>query len=151
MFIERRWQPVWLLALSLLMLSSLGLAFGSAVSPTFGWVITLIGDAVGIYFWFTFHSHISVGPDGLHIGRMVLEYSAIADVQALDAEHFLQRIRGSARTDDFFSLLHAKAGGVVITLNDPTDPHKHWVIGAKKATEVVAAIGQAQPTVGSGL
>ena len=148
MYVERRWQPWWLLGLLVTIALSLGIAYGSAISSSIGWLVAVVTTAPVIYFWYSQRSHILVTPTHVRVGQLVLELSAISEVEEFDRENFLIRIRNKARADDMISLRGSNRGGVVISLNDPTDPIKAWVLSSRNPPALTAAIKAALSNVG---
>lgn len=137
---EQRLQPWWLLALSLSMTSSLGIAYGTAVSAGFGLVSGLASSLLAIAWWWQGRSPITVADDGLRLGRMWLEPTAIGEVAEFDAAGFAQRTTTGSRADDMNSLLHRGSGGVVVQVSDASDPFAAWVIGCRHPAELAAAL-----------
>lgn len=148
MFVERRWQPWWLLGLLVTIALSLAIAYGAAISSFIGWALAFLLTAVAVAFWYSLRSHIVVTDHQVKVGRMRLELEYIARVQAFDTDEFLTRIRSSARADDMFSLRGGSRGGVVISLNDESDPIKAWVVSSRRPQDLANAIDSARIAVG---
>jgi hypothetical protein len=146
MYIEKRQQPYWLLALSLLMTSTFGVAVYAAVTETTGLVVGLVSSgAVGLWWW-QGRAPIMVTSDALQVGRMKLPLEFIGAVTPLDASEFALRSGRNARADDAFSLLQRRYGGVVVENLDATDPFRHWVMGSRHAFQLADAITAAKET-----
>ena len=148
MFVERRWQPWWLLGLLVTIALSLAVAYGAAISSLIGWALAFVLSAVAVTFWYSMRSHIVVNDLQVKVGRMRLELEYIAKVEAFESNEFLTRSRSSARAYDMFSLLGGSRGGIVISLNDDTDPIKAWVVSSRKPHDLANAIDLARITVG---
>jgi len=148
MFVERRWQPWWLLGLLVTIALSLAIAYGSAISDVVGWIMSIILTIVATAFWFSQRSHLVVNASFVRVGKMQLEIEYIDDVLPLDQPEFLTRIRSSARADDMFSLRGSSRGGVVISLNDSSDPIRAWVISSKNPHALAQEIETARLNVG---
>ena len=148
MYVERRWQPWWLLGLLVTIALSLGVAYGSAVSPNIGWLVGAVTTAPVVYFWYSQRSHIVITPTHIRVGQLSLELGAVSGVEGFGREDFLVRNRNKARADDMFSLRGSSRGGVVVTLNDPTDPTKAWVLSSRDPFTLTAAINTALSHVG---
>ena len=73
MFLERRYQPIWLLGLGLVMTISLGVAYGSVLAAEFGFLLGSFSSALVIWLWFKAGSTIRVTSDGLLVGKYFLE------------------------------------------------------------------------------
>lgn len=141
---ELRLQPWWMLAVAISLSASLGIAWGAATFDWLGILIALGASAGTAWWWWSARSPIEVTAEGIRVGKMFLEYAHIGGVEALDPEAFLLRTSSGSRADDVNSLLHRSFGGVVIEVNDPTDPFEHWVIGSRNAAGLAKALSQAQ-------
>lgn len=148
MFVERRWQPWWLLGLLVTIALSLAIAYGAAINHLVGWILSFLLTLAAFAMWFSSRSHVAVSSDYVGVGRMKLEHQFIKDVLPLDQPEFLIRIRSAARADDMFSLRGSSRGGIVISLDDPTDPYKAWVISSKNPQALAHAIELARLNVG---
>lgn len=137
---EQRLQPWWLLALGLTMTVSLGIAYGSAVSATFGTATAILSSALAAAWWWMGRSPIAVDAAGLRLGRMWLEPAAIGQIDEFDAAAFGLRTSIGSRADDMNSLLHRNGGGVVVQIVDASDPFAAWVIGSRRPAELAAAL-----------
>lgn len=140
MLIERRFQPVWILALGLLMTGSLGVAYGSVLLPWIGVAAGLLTSVPVVWLWFRGRSDIEIKNGFFYVGRNRLELHYVGELNALNPPDFLQRIRGGALTSDFLSIPNPKHGGIVITNFDSSDPYRSWVISCKNPNQVIAAI-----------
>ena len=103
---------------------------------------------IAVTFWYSMRSHIVVTDHHIKVGRMRLELEFVARIEAFGSNEFLTRIRSSARADDMFSLRGGSRGGVVISLNDPSDPIKAWVVSSRKPQDLANAIDIARIAVG---
>lgn len=139
-FVQRRLQPYWLLASGLTLAASLGVAYGSATSLWVGWVTAIICCTLVAWYWLSSAADITLDETGLRVGRAFLDASVIGECQVLTAAEFIDRTSRNSRADDFNSLLQRNAGGVVVRVNDPEDPHKNWVIGTRRAGELSQAL-----------
>ena len=148
MYVERRWQPWWLLGLLVTIALSLGIAYGSAINSDVGWLVAFVTCAPVVYFWFAQRSHIRVTSSHIFVGQLALELSAVGAVEDFDRDSFLIRIRNKARADDMISLRGQINGGVVISLNDASDPIKAWVLSTRHPIDLAASIKVAVGNVG---
>lgn len=97
---------------------------GAALSLSFTW------------FWRRAQSSIKLDDTFLHVGRAKIERHWISEVDVLDQQQFLNRIRTEATLTDYFALRNLDYGGVVLHIVDESDPHKHWVISMKQGTKL---------------
>ena len=120
-----------MLALSLLMTSTFGVAVAAATTATIGTSVGMVLSIIAALVWWRNASHICVSQEGLHVGTWFLPWEFIGDVQVLDTADFKIRTSTQIRADDALSLLKREHGGLVVTNLDLSDPHRHWVIGAR--------------------
>lgn len=144
MYFEKRRQPLWLLALSVLMTVSFGIAVSAATSSLAGSVVALVSTSVVAIAWWRLGAPITVTEEDLVVGAMHLPLSFVGEVQALEPQDFAVRIGAQARGDDAYSLLARDGGGIVVMNTDASDPFKQWVIGSKTPFALEAAIVEAK-------
>lgn len=149
MYFEKRRQPYWLLALSLLMTSTFGVAVVAATTEIAGLIVGTVTSLGATVWWWQGRANVTVTDTELIVGRMHLPLSEIGTVTPLDAEEFWIRSGREARADDAFSLLSRKTGGVVVENRDSTDPYRQWVIGSAHAFALADAITSAKDIVSS--
>ena len=137
---ELRLQPWWLLALGLTMTLSLGVAWGSAAGPWLGWPAGIVTSVAVCLWWWAARSLVVVDAAGLHVGRMLLEAAALGQAVALQPDEFRSRTAIESRADDVNSLLNRQHGGVVVKIDDASDPFGHWVVGSRNPKALTAAI-----------
>ena len=149
MYFEKRRQPYWLLALSLLMTSTFGVAVVAATSELAGLIVGTVTSIGATLWWWQGRANVHVTDSELVVGKMHLPLSEIGNVKPLAADEFWIRSGREARADDAFSLLSRKLGGVVVENLDPSDPYRQWVIGSAHAFALADAITAAKETVSS--
>lgn len=137
---ERRSQPLWLLFLALLMTISLGIAYSAATTTALGTFIGIALSAPAIWWWRSRAVDLAVDADTLRVGRMRLERRLITEVEVLNPEQFLHRIRSGASTKDVLSFTTTNTGGVVVRFADPTDPFNAWVLSSRQPERLAASL-----------
>ncbi|MEY3696647.1 MAG: hypothetical protein RJA41_297 [Actinomycetota bacterium] len=137
---EIQFQPIWHALLALLVTSSLAIAYGSAVSIFWGWLIGVCFSLLAILWWYSKSVRILVFADEVQVGKFLIAKEFIGQVDSLDAGEFLDRIRSGAHRQDVFVIRNYSAGGVVIEIKDPQDPFCHWVISSKRPSKLAAAL-----------
>jgi hypothetical protein len=137
---EIQFSPIWHALLSLLVTSSLGIAYASAVSGIWGLLIGIILSTIAIWWWIVKSVQISITNDLLVIGKYEIERKYIAKVSSLNSDEFLQRIRGGAHRQDVFVLRNLKNGGLEIEIKDDRDPFCHWVVSAKRPSRIATLL-----------
>ncbi len=130
----------WQLLFALLVTSSLGVAYGSAVSAIAGWALGLFLSGFGIWWWLSKAIRIQVTAEHLIVGNFKIEREHIGKVRDFSSDSFLNRIRGEAHRQDLFVLRNLSKGGVEIEINDSKDPFCHWVITAKRPSRLTSTL-----------
>lgn len=134
---EFQLPPFWHALLALLVTVSLGIAYASAVSLVWGWLVGVVLSTVAIFWWIQKGIRIVVSPNLLQVGKYVIERSYLGGLEQLSKEDFLVRIRGGAHRNDVFILRGLKSGGVVVEIKDNRDPFCHWVFTARNPSMIV--------------
>lgn len=137
---EFQFPPVWHALLALLVTISLGIAYASAVSIFWGWLIGGGLSIIAIWWWVSKGVQIHISDEHIQIGKLQIEPKYIGKVSALNAEEFLARIRGGAHRQDVFVLRNVNHGGIEIEIIDNRDPFCHWVVSSKHPSRLVTSI-----------
>lgn len=141
---ERRSQPGWLLFLALLLTISLGIAYAAATTSTFGSVIGAALSIPAVVLWWKSASNITVTEEHLLVGRLKLDLSVIESATVLEPQEFLKRLRTDGKTTDLLLFTRTDAGGVVVELNDPSDPYRSWVLSSRHPQQLADAVNQSR-------
>lgn len=118
---------VFSISLALALLARVGVFYASTVMIA---VCSLV-----IWLWAQARSPVVLTDECLVVGRAKIERRWISQIDVLDAQGFLNRIRAGALSTDYFALRRLDYGGVVLHISDPSDPHRHWVISMKHGKE----------------
>lgn len=111
---------------------TLAWAYGAAMGTAAGLVtFALTAGALGALAWFS-SPRIGATAQGLRAGRALLPWSAIAGVEPVTREA-IARLRGPGSDARIYTELRpwSAPGGVLVTLEDPTDPHPAWLVGSR--------------------
>ena len=138
---ERLLPKWWAWLLTASFVAMIAIAYGAALGARTGWIVAIIGGAVALALVFTTVPRIDVEPDSLHVSGAVLPATSIAAVRAVDGAEMraLQGPGADART--FVALRPwAASGGVLVTLDDPEDPHPAWLISSRHPDRLAAAV-----------
>ena len=130
----------WQLLFVLLVTSSLGVAYGSAVSANAGWALGVCLSGFGIWWWLSKAIRIQVTSEHLIVGKFKIECEHIGEVIDFPSDAFLNRIRGEAHRQDLFVLRNLSKGGVEIEIKDSKDPFCHWVLSAKHPSRLASTL-----------
>ena len=140
LFSEIQFSPVWHALLALLVTSSLGIAYGSAVSIVWGWSLGIGLSCIALFWWYKKSVKIQISSESFRVGNFKIENRFVGDVEHLDAAEFLMRIRSGAHRNDVFVLRNYANGGVVLEIKDSRDPFCHWVISSKHPSKLANVI-----------
>jgi hypothetical protein len=135
-----RWWA-WLVPLGVV--AMLAVAYGAALGALAGWLVALAGlGIVGVLLWVT-APVIEASPAGLRVGSAMLPAASIGSVEAVSADD-IARLRGPGADARLFTALRpwSARDGVIITLDDPVDPHPAWLISSRNPERVVEALAQ---------
>jgi hypothetical protein len=135
-FIEKRYPPLWVLATSIVFALSLGVALFPSVGALYSVTVVLSMSCISFYLWNQSQSAIALSDTSLRVGRAVIERSFLSGIDVLPSYEFLERIRGKSLSTDYYSLRSLHYGGVVIGIDDDSDPHKHWVVSMKRGNDL---------------
>ncbi len=138
----RRHQPVWLLALGLVMVWSVGLAYGAVFSTLVGQVIGISGTVAIAAWWHAKRADLRVTDEGIFVGKNFVEFQYVGQVAAFDAQDFALAVR--RKSTAYLSLLGRLDGGLYIEIADIRDPHECWLISLRDPQAAVTAIDNAR-------
>lgn len=140
LFSQRQYVPIWHAAFGLLVTSSLGIAYASAVSVIWGTIVGLTLSLAVIYWWLKKAVHVGVTSEQLHVGNFCIERKHLGEIETFEASEFLKRIRSDAHRQDVLVLRNINQGGVAVEIKDPADPFCHWVISCKSPHKLASAL-----------
>ena len=149
---ERLTPPWWGWLLAAFWASTLGIAYGYAISVVVGVVVFIGLFAVAALGLVRLSALVEVTGAGLRAGRAALPASAIGAVTVLDAAA-ARRVRGVDADSRAFVLLRGWVrGAVTVQVNDPLDPTPYWFVSTRQAEALASALRAAStPNVaGSG-
>jgi hypothetical protein len=143
---ERLAAPVswWLLAFALVV--SVWLALAVAVPGAAVWGVTAVAAAVTTGLLVGYGAvRITVGPEGVRVGRAFLDWAACGRIEALDADatRRLQRVDADARA--YLVIRPYLRRAVRIGVTDPGDPTPYWLVSTRHPERLTAAVEDARP------
>lgn len=134
-------MPPWWWLVVIFFVVSLAVAVFAYVDPITGAVVTGLFTFALVTLVLTYGgARISVDDAGLNVGRFHLGAEWIGDAEALRGEPARDAIGRDADTRDFLQTRPYIDGLVRITLDDPADPHPHWLVSSRNPEELVSAI-----------
>ena len=140
-YVERLRVPSWWWLVVAVLVASVALAvlpylprvLGLAVVALFGLATALVVSSYG-------HTAVRVSDGVLHVGRSTLEGRWIAAVEPLDRRQSTEALSSGANPRDFLVTRPYITDLVRIRLQDPTDPHPHWLVSSRRAEELASAV-----------
>jgi hypothetical protein len=140
-FRERLMPPWWILAIGVVLVGMVAVAYGAALSAPVGWLILAAGS--GTVFWLLWVTSpiIEVTETTLVAGRARLPRTSISAAIELTGEQ-VRAERGPAADARRFILLRPwrASTGVLVTLDDDADPHPAWLLTSKNPDRLVRAL-----------
>ena len=141
LFRERLLPPWWVFGIALALAAMVAIAYGAALDPWLGWLVFAGGGfSVSWLLWLT-APVIEVTEAALTAGRARLPRSSIGGAIELD-EAGARSHRGPSADARTFVLLRPWRAptAVLVTLDDPTDPHPSWILTSKHPDQLVLAL-----------
>lgn len=140
LFRERLTVPVfwWVLAVILAVVSLV--VFGVYLGPVWGVGIAVAALLIAVGIFSSAAVEIVVDPDGLRIGRAVLEHRYLGLAESLDAEQAGRRGGVGADARAHLVLRPYVATAVEIPLDDPDDPVPYWLVSSRRPVELADAL-----------
>ncbi len=133
-----RWW-VWILPVGIA--AMLGSAYGAALGAWVGWLVAgACALGLGALVWFT-APRVCIDSRGLHAARAVLPLSCISEVEVVSADR-IRDLRGPGSDGRLFVTLRpwAARGGVLVSVDDPHDPHPAWLVSSRHPERLSAAL-----------
>lgn len=127
------------------------LGLGTGLALGCGIVIgTVFGDTVRLIVWVALEAavliaayrnalDVVVNSDGIAAGRALLPWEAIERVEVLDGENFRAALTTDGHPNDY-RRIRSTSAGLRAWLNDPSDPHRAWVVSVRDPQELREAL-----------
>lgn len=139
---ERLTAPVswWIAALGFAVVW--GWVFLVATTWAIAIVVTVALAAAGLYAVWRYGSVlISAGPDGLRVGHAFVGPVHIGGATSLDRAAYRTRLGTGADARAYLVTRPYLDHGVVVTIDDPTDPAPYWLVSSRHPDAFAAALG----------
>ena len=138
---ERLLPKWWAWLLMIAFVGMLAIAYGAALGARTGWIVGILGGSVALALVLTTVPLIDVEDDSLRVSGAVLPSSSISAVRAVDGAQ-MRELQGPGADARTFVALRpwAASGGVLVTLDDPEDPHPAWLISSRHPDRLAAAV-----------
>lgn len=142
---ERLWPgpAVWLGVLG--GAAALGVAYGSALGASIGWIVCAIVVALGALMIHVMAAVVEVNADGLVADGALLPWTAAGEVVTLERDG-MKAATGPVGDHSAYLVLRPGVGpgGVVVEVTDPQDPHRTWLIASRHPDAMARAIRSAR-------
>lgn len=102
-------------------------------------VVALVVAAAVLRAW---AAVIEVGPDALRAGGARIEWRWVADVRVLSPEEHRSWLAGAGEVRAWRLLRPWLPASVLVTLDDPADPHPCWLLSSRHPDQLAAAIAE---------
>ena len=118
-----------------------GIAYAAPFGARVGWIVFIGASILAIWALLAGSPTIEVTATHLRAGAARIERSKIAEVTALDPAAF-RLARGRDTDARRFSLMRSwhSGSGVLITIDDPDDPHPAWILTTARPADLAAAL-----------
>ncbi|MET0468050.1 MAG: DUF3093 domain-containing protein [Aeromicrobium sp.] len=83
---------------------------------------------------------ITVGPEGLHVGRAFVAAAHIGAATALDRAAYRTQLGTGANARAFLATRPYLDHGVVVTIDDPSDPTPYWLVSSRRPDALAASL-----------
>jgi hypothetical protein len=145
---ERLFAPVswWIAALAFA--AVWGWVFLIATTWAIAGVVTAALAAIGLYTVWRYGSvTVSVEPEGLRVGPAFVGAQHIGGAQPLDRAAYRTRLGTSADARAYLVTRPYLDHGVVVTIDDPSDPAPYWLVSSRHPDAFAAALTPSSPPV----
>lgn len=141
-FHERLVPGWWVFASAVGFVAMIAIAYGAVLGSAVGWLVLLTGTGCACAVLLIASPVVWVDEDGLHAGPATLPFSAVSAVEVLDAAQ-TRAARGPQADPRLFAMLRPSrsAESVLVSIDDPGDPHPAWLLTSRRPHELAAALG----------
>lgn len=85
---------------------------------------------------------IAVGPDGLRVGRAFVDTAHVGEATALDRAGYRTKLGTGADARAYLATRPYIDHGVVITIDDPSDPTPYWLVSSRHPAALAEALAR---------
>ena len=138
---ERLSAPAWYWLVGTTIGASSIIAVGFWYGPwvAFGGGLVVTAVITVALAWFG-RTEVAVGDDGVRVGPALLEWPWVSSVEVLDAAATRERLGVGADARAFVTQRPWLSESVVVTVDDPADPHPYWLISSRRPARLAAAV-----------
>lgn len=147
---ERLTAPAWYWLVGILFGGTTAVAVGLWLAPEVavggGLAATLL-VTLGVT-WIG-RTEVAVDGTGLRVGESLLEWEWVGDVEVLDAAATSARLGVGADPRAHVVQRTWIPESVVVTVDDPADPHPYWLVSSRRPAHLADAIRRARTGTGA--
>jgi len=138
---ERLVPAWWAWAIAAALVAMLAVAYGAALGAPAGWTLALMLGALTIVVLIRTSPVVELEASALRCGPAVLPRAAMDRVEVVDGAQ-VRILRGPGGDGRIYTALRpwSAPGAVLITLDDPQDPHPAWLISSRNPRALAAAL-----------
>ena len=103
-------------------------------------VLVAVAAAVVLWGWGAARVHVEDG--WLGVGRCRIEGRYLAGAEPLDPQQAAVSLGQQADHRDFLLTRPYIAPAVRVRIDDPADPHPHWIVSSRRPQQLAAAINE---------
>lgn len=141
---ERQYVPTWWWLVGGALFGSVTVAIGVYLGPWPGLALTVL--ALGSMAWLLTawgRTEVEVRPDGLRVGRSVLEWEYAGEPAVLTGDEHRRRLGRDADARGWLATPPWLSESVEVPVRDAADHHPYWLVGSRDAAGLAAAIREA--------
>lgn len=138
---ERLFVPIWWWPAVALLVLSLAVAVFAYAPWWVGTAVTVsLAAGLGVLLWSWGSVKIQVDGNVLRAGRSSIEGRWLETVEAFEGHAAREALGPGANHKDHMMTRPYAPGVVRVTLQDPADPHPHWILSSRRPAELANAI-----------
>lgn len=143
-YAERLWPSPIVTVLALCLAAVGGVAYGAAYGAGLGWTVAITLALLLVGALAVTSPRVGVDDRVLRAGRARLPLPAVGSIEALDRRAMLALRRQIDPRSYLLLRPWSARAGVVVTLDDPRDPHPRWLLSSRHPDRLVAAVNAAR-------
>lgn len=123
------------------LVAMLAVAYGAALGALAGWALGLVLGVLSAVVLIWTSPIVEVDASAIRCGPAMLPRAAIAGVEVVDGPQ-LRILRGPGGDGRIYSAVRTWSAprAVLVTLDDPQDPHPAWLISSRNPDALAAAL-----------
>lgn len=106
-------------------------------------IVAVLAAAVVAMLWLYGNTRVRVDEQALHVGDARIEFAWLAQAEALLGDDAAKAVNAAGHAGDFVVTKPYLSDVVKVTLDDPADPHPHWIVSSRRAAELAQAVNAA--------